>query len=170
MTKQLLLLGLLSESDMHGYKLNEYVEQAMRLHTDIKKSTVYYTLERLEKDGYVRQETERVGRRPERRVYKITGKGKEYFLDLLRRHLSDYTRKYYADDIGIAFMDRLPADELRRLLTEKREKVQSVLKDLRAQPKQGENSRYVVSHNIAHLEADLAWIYNILMELDRKNK
>ena len=168
MIKQLLLLGLLNESDMHGYKLNEYVNQAMGMHTDIKKSTIYYTLENLGKDGYVEQQVEREGRRPERRVYKITGKGKTYFLELLRRHLSDYTRTYYSDDIGIAFMHHLPSDEVRRLLTEKREKIQSILKHFREQPKKDENQRYVVSHNIAHLEADLAWTYNILMELHPK--
>ena len=168
MMKQLLLLGLLSETDMHGYGLNEYVNQAMKLYTDIKKSTIYYTLDKLENEGYIDHEIEREGRRPERRVYKITSKGKEYFLELLRRHLSDYTRTYYADDIGISFMHRLPADEVRRLLTEKRENIRAALKDFREQPKNDENRRYVVSHNIAHLEADLAWIYNILMELDRK--
>ena len=67
MIKQLLLLGLLNENDMHGYRLNEYVNQAMGLYTEIKKSTVYYTLDKLEKDGYVEQEVERKGRRPERR-------------------------------------------------------------------------------------------------------
>lgn len=168
MIKQLLLLGVLSESDMHGYRLNEYVHQAMGMYTDIKKSTIYYTLDHLEKEGYVEQEVEREGRRPERRVYKITGKGNEYFLELLRKHLSEYTRTYYADDIGIAFMHRLQPDEARRLLTEKREKIQSALKSFREQPKNDENRRYVVSHNIAHLEADLAWIYSILMELDGK--
>ena len=168
MIKQLLLLGLLNESDMHGYRLNEYVNQAMGLYTDIKKSTVYYTLDKLEKDGYVEQEVEREGRRPERRVYSITGNGKNYFLDLLRRHLGEYTRTYYSDDVGIAFMHHLPSDEVYRLLTEKREKIQSILKNFREQPKSDENQRYVVSHNIAHLEADLAWIYNILMELRPK--
>ena len=168
MIKQMLLLGLLNENDMHGYRLNEYVNQAMGMHTDIRKSTIYYTLEKLEKDGYVEQQLEREGRRPERRVYRITDKGKEYFLELLRRHLSEYTRTYFSDDVGIAFMQHLPSDEVRRLLTEKRDKVQSILKTFREQPKSDESQRYVVSHNIAHLEADLAWIYNILMELQPK--
>ena len=168
MIKQLLLLGLLNERDMHGYRLNEYVNQAMGMHTDIKKSTIYYTLENLEKDGCVEQQVERAGRRPERHVYKITGKGKSYFLELLRRHLGDYTRTYFSDDVGIAFMHHLPPDEVRRLLTEKRDKIQSILKNFREQPKSDENQRYVVSHNIAHLEADLAWIYNILMEIHPK--
>ena len=170
MIKQLLLLGLLNESDMHGYRLHEYVTQAMGTYTDIKKSTIYYILEGLEKGGYVEQEVEREGRRPERRVYKITGKGKEYFLELLRWHLRSYTRTYYDDDISIAFMHNLRTEEVRRLLAEKREKVQQTLRELREQPKYNVSRRYVVSHNIAHLEADLAWIYSILMELEGQEK
>jgi DNA-binding PadR family transcriptional regulator len=162
------MLGLLDEDEMHGYKLHEYVSRAMGMYTDIKKSTIYYTLDGLEKEGYVSQEVEREGRRPERRVYRITDKGREYFLELLRRQLSDYTRTCYTDDIGISFLHRLPPGEAHRLLTEKREKIQSALKSFREQPKQDESRRYVVSHNIAHLEADLAWIYSILMELERQ--
>ena len=166
MIQQLLLLGMLLDGKVHGYRLNEYVRHTMSLYTDIKKSTVYYTLEKLEKDGYVVQETEREGKRPERRVYQITEKGKAYFFDLLREHLKSYTRTYYADDVGIAFMDQLATAEVRQLLTEKREKVQTLLQQFREHPEHGENWRYVVSHNIAHLEADLSWLGSVLSDLD----
>jgi DNA-binding PadR family transcriptional regulator len=169
MIKRLLLLGLLSANDMHGYRLHEYANQAMGMYTDIKKSTIYYTLDGLEKEGYIEQEIEREGKRPERRVYRITSRGREYFLELLRRNLVSYNRTYYDDDIGIAFVHQLTPQEAHRLLAEKREQVQQTLKELREQPKFNKSQRYVVSHNIAHLEADLAWIYSILMELDSKN-
>ena len=168
MVQQLLLLGVLLEEKMHGYRLNEYVTHAMSLHTDIKKSTVYYTLEKLEKDGYVEQEMEREGKRPERRVYQITEKGRSYFLDLLREHLSSYEQAYYADDVGIAFMDQLPADEAHQLLTEKREKIQSILQQLQEHPEHGEKWFSVISHNVAHLEVDLAWVNSILSEIDNE--
>ena len=166
MNRQLLLLGVLLDGKMHGYKLNEYVEHTMGLYTDLKKPTVYYVLEKLEKDGYVQQKTEREGKRPERRVYQITDEGRTYFLGLLRQHLSGYERTYYSDDIGIAFMDQLATAEVRQLLAEKREKVQTLLQQFREHPEHGENWRYVVSHNIAHLEADLAWVNNILRDME----
>ncbi len=166
MVQQLLLLGILLRGKMHGYRLNEYVKHAVSLYTDIKKSKVYYTLEKLEKNGYVEQETEREGKRPERRVYQITEKGRSYFLDLLRQHLRGFTRTYYADDVGIAFLDQLPPAQSRQLLTEKREKIQAALEQFREVPEHGGNLRYVISHNITHLEADLAWVNIILSELD----
>ena len=166
MDRQLLLLGILLGGKMHGYKLNEYVEHTMNLYTDLKKPTAYYILEKLEKDGYVQQEVEREGKRPERRVYQITEKGRSYFLDLLREHLSGFTRTYYGDDIGIAFMDQLSTTEIRQLLVEKREKIQALLKHFQAHPDHGGNWRYIIRHNIAHLEADIAWLNDILNELD----
>ena len=166
MNRQLLLLGVLLDGKMHGYKLNEYVEHTMGLYTDLKKPTVYYVLEKLEKDGYVQQETEREGKRPERRVYQITDKGRTYFLGLLRQHLSGYERTYYSDDIGIAFMDQLPRGEVRQLLAQKQEKTLALLQQFREVPDHGGNWRYLIEHNIAHLEADVAWLNSIIDELN----
>ena len=166
MVQQLILLGILLGGKTHGYRLNEYVTHAMNLYTDIKKSKVYYTLEKLEKDGYVEHETEREGRRPERRVYQITEKGKSYFLQLLRDNLGEFVRTYFSDDIGVAFMDQLPTLEVRKLLKKKRRITQSTLKQFKEIPNHGGNWQYVISHNIAHLEADITWIDNILNDLD----
>ena len=167
MIQQLIVLGVLLDGKMHAYRLNEYVTHAMRLYADIKKSTVYYTLEKLEKDGYVEHETEREGKRPERRVYQITEKGKSYFMQLLRDNLGEFTRTYFNDDIGIAFMDQLSASEAHELLEKKRGMIQSVLKQFKEAPDHGTNWHYVISHNVAHLEADLTWINHILNNLDQ---
>ncbi len=164
MVQQLILLGILLAGKTHGYRLNEYVTHAMGLYTDIKKSTVYYTLEKLEKDGYVEHETEREGKRPERRVYQITEMGKSYFLQLLRDNLGEFTRTYFNDDVGIAFMDQLSTQEVSGLLETKRGIIQSALEQLKEVPDHGGNWRYVISHNIVHLEADLVWINSILRE------
>lgn len=166
MSQQLLLLGALLGERMHGYQLSEYVSHTMGLCTDLKKPTVYYTLEKLEKDGYIQQEVEREGRRPERRVCQITEKGRAYFLNLLRENLCDFTRTYYADDIGIAFLDRLPAAEARQLLSEKCQRIESALHQFQELPEHGGNWRYVIRHHIAHLEADIAWANSILSEMD----
>jgi DNA-binding PadR family transcriptional regulator len=166
MDRQLLLLGLLLEGKMHGYQLNTYLEHTMGFCTDLKKPTAYYTLEKLEKDGYVQQEVEREGRRPERRTYELTEKGRAFFFELLRGHLSGFSRTYYSDDIGIAFMDQLTAAETRQLLTEKREKILGVLQEFRELPEHGGNWRHLVSHNVAHLEAELSWLDGILNEME----
>jgi DNA-binding PadR family transcriptional regulator len=168
MIQQLILLGILQEGKTHGYRLNEYVTHAMNLYTDIKKSTVYYTLGKLEKDGYVEHETQREGKRPERRVYQITKKGRAHFLQLLRDNLGEFARNYFNDDIGIAFMDQLSAQEVQELLETKRGLVQSTLKQFKEVPEHGSNWKYVISHNVAHLKADLTWINTMISDLTKK--
>lgn len=168
MIQQLIILGILQEGKTHGYRLNEYVNHAMDLYTDIKKSKVYYTLEKLENDGYVEHETEREGKRPERRVYQITKKGKAQFLQLLRDNLGEFARAYFNDDIGIAFMDQLSTQEVRELLEKKRGMIQSTLKQFKDVPDHGGNWQYVINHNVAHLKADLTWINSMISELNKK--
>jgi DNA-binding PadR family transcriptional regulator len=166
MVQQLILLGVLLGGKTHGYRLNEYVTHAMGLYADIKKSTVYYTLEKLAKDGYVEHETEREGKRPERRVYQITEKGEAYFLQLLRDNLGEFTRTYFNDDIGIAFMDQLSTSEVRELLGKKREIILTTLRQFKEVPDHSGNWCYVINHNIAHMEADLTWIESMLNDLE----
>ena len=165
MEQQLLILGILLGGKMHGYRINEYVMHAMNLYTDLKKSKVYYTLDKLAKDSYVQYEIEKEGKRPERRVYQITDKGKSYFINLLHQHLGDFTRTYYVDDIGIAFMGQLSNTLVYQLLKKKRKKIEATLKQFRDIPDHGANWRYVIMHNIMHLEVDLAWIDSIISEL-----
>ena len=165
MDRELLLLGLLLQGQMHGYHLNEYLQHTMGFCTDMKKPTAYYTLNRLEKEEYIQHQMQREGNRPERRVYRLTEAGRAFFYGLLRSRLREFSRTYYNDDIAIAFMDRLPGAEVRQLLLEKREMAESVLHELRRLPGHAGSARYVVTHNIAHLETELAWLDGMLEEL-----
>lgn len=165
MDRELLMLGLLMDGRMHGYRLNEYISTVMGLAAGVKRSTAYYTLERLERDGYVTQEIEREGRRPERRVYEITEAGRARFYALLRSQLGGFTQTYYADNAGVAFMDHLAPAETALLLVQKRERVIEVMDQFRALPDRGQSWRHVVEHDVAHLEAELVWIDIVLSDL-----
>jgi DNA-binding PadR family transcriptional regulator len=162
--RQLLLLGILIDGKMHGYRLNEYIKHAMGFYTDLKKSTAYYILEQMEKEGYVKYETEREGKRPERRVYEITEPGKTYFHELLRNCLAGYTPTSYGDDICVAFLDKVPPNEIHILLEGKRQKIVARLKEYKKLKGHGGGWKYVINHNIAHLKADLSWVDSMLKE------
>jgi DNA-binding PadR family transcriptional regulator len=165
MERQLLILGLLLDENMHGYQLNEHIEHTLGFYTDLKRPTLYYTLDKLEKQGYVRARIEQEGNRPELRVYEVTEAGRAYFLDLLRRTLGDFARTTYGDDIAVMFMDQLPAAERRHLLREKRQRTQVALDHLRDLPPHGGSVQHVIAHHIIHLEAEIHWLDGILEEL-----
>jgi DNA-binding PadR family transcriptional regulator len=168
--RQLLLLGILMDGKMHGYRLNEYIKHTMGFYTDLKKSTAYYILDQMEKEGYVSCETEREGKRPERRVYGITEPGKAYFHELLRDCLAGYTPTSYGDDICVAFIDKLPPAETHALLEGKRRKIVARLEIFKEHKEHGGGWQYVISHNMAHLKADLTWVDSILKEGGKEGK
>ena len=163
--RELLLLGLLLDGKKHGYQLNEYFKHTLSFCADLKKSTAYYILNKLERDGHVVQETERKGNRPERRVYELTETGRALFYELLRQNLADFSRTYYDDDIGIAFMDQLPINEAKQLLKTKRDKLIETLNQFKEVPAHEGSWRFVIEHNIAHLETEVSWLERMLEEL-----
>ena len=69
MDRQLLLLGLLRREEMHGYQINEFIEEKMHFCIDLKKPTAYYILDKLAQQKYVAVEREQAGNRPPRRSY-----------------------------------------------------------------------------------------------------
>ena len=74
---------------MHGYELHEMLERQLGFLSDLKKPTAYRLLDLLEEQGLVEGEVERLGRRPERRVYRLTPEGQERFQTLLRAELGE---------------------------------------------------------------------------------
>jgi DNA-binding PadR family transcriptional regulator len=168
MIKQLLLLGLLFDVEQHGYQLCEYVAHAMSPFAVLKNPTIYFTLDKLEKEGFVRARVERQGNRPERRVYGITADGKARFLELLKKYLGEYTSPNLLDDIGVGFMERLPAAEVRELIALKRETVKATLARLNDLPAHHGNWNYVTAHHVLHLEADLLWLDRLITDLDSR--
>jgi len=167
MVRKLLLLGILMEGKAHGYSLYDYVEHVMSFYKELKKSTAYYLLDKLEEEGYVTHEKGREGNRPEKTVYKITARGKEHFFKLLRESLGGYTQTSYGDDIGIAFINRIPKAEVAQLLAKKRQCITGELSKFRQVAGHGGGMQYVIDHNIVHLEADLKWIDGIIRDIEK---
>src|ERR1035438_1506400 len=76
-TPDLVLLSLLSERGMHGYQANlELERRCIRDWAAISRPQVYYSLEKLARQGLIRaasDDADAAG--PERRVYATTAKG-----------------------------------------------------------------------------------------------
>jgi len=84
----LVVLGFLNNQPMHGYKIIGYFEKrGIEMWTRVKTPSVYKTLQRLEKQGFVTGEMKQDGNNPPRKVFTITKDGKNYFLELLNLFL-----------------------------------------------------------------------------------
>jgi DNA-binding PadR family transcriptional regulator len=165
MEKKLLLLGLLRRQEMHGYQLNEFIDNNLALCTDLKKPTAYYLLDQMSKDGWISAETEQDGLRPPRRVYRLTEAGEVAFQRLLRENLSAYTPVNFPGDIGLGFLDWLTPAESRPLLEAQKAQAAARLAEIQSIPAHAGSLGLIFSHQIHHLQAELEWLELVLKEL-----
>src|SRR5688572_14209986 len=125
-SQDLIILGLLSKADMHGYEIKQQIEERLSDIARVSPGTVYYTLKKLEKQGLISADhSERQGNRPERHVYAITPEGRTD----LRRMLSDTLyldeRPYYLFDVALYFFEYLDTEELRVAVADRLERVRT---------------------------------------------
>lgn len=163
--RELLLLGLLRQQEMHGYRLYEFIESELSFCTDLKKSTAYYLLDKLAEKGWVEEEREQPGNRPARRVFHLTDAGEQAFQSLLAENLGSAHQPAFNADIGIAFIDALPPERAIDLLRQRRSAFEHKLQQVGETPDHQGGAQWVVEHQRRFLQAELAWVDELLARL-----
>jgi len=77
------LLGLLNHEPMTGYDLDKEFKTSLAHFWQAKTSQVYRELDTMEQTGWLKSEQVVQTEKPNKRVYSITAKGREAFLDWL---------------------------------------------------------------------------------------
>jgi DNA-binding PadR family transcriptional regulator len=170
MERELLLLGLLRRSDMHGYQLHEFIERNMAACTDLKKSAAYYLLDQMARRGWVRVSEESAeGRRPVRRVYTITEAGEAAYQSLLRANLARAFTATFPGNIGLAYLDDLPLDEVLPLLRQRLAQLQAQAKALESVPSHPGSLQYLIDHQRHHLRSEIVWLERVIADLHERS-
>lgn len=141
---ELAVLGLLHDSPMHGYELRKRLTGLLGAFRAFSFGSLYPTLRRLQRSGFIVEEDEGLERAEEqrtnrgkawarrgRRVYKLTADGKERFAALL----ADAGPQTWEDDgfgVHLAFFSRTPAEVRMRILEGRRRRVEERREGLRA--------------------------------------
>ena len=159
--RELLLLGLLRNREMHGYQLSEFLETHFGMFFDLKKATAYNLLGKMEDVGWVASREEKEGRRPVRRVFAITPDGESTFQHLLRRFLPEYRYPAFPGNVPVLFLDALPPGEKSDLLKERRGAVRDRLRALESN--MDHIAHPLLDHRRRILQAELDWL-RVLME------
>lgn len=163
--RELLLLGLLRQQEMHGYQLNEFLLDELATCASIKKPTAYYLLKKLSEQEWVEESSEQKGHRPPRRVYRITPQGEAAFQRLLRELLPRYTPTYFDNDLPLAYLHELPPQEAKELLLQRREQIRQVQEALQAVPPHKGSVQWLIEHQRRHLELESRLLDEILETL-----
>lgn len=173
MSTKLVILGLLHEKPLHGYELKHIIEENMGDWTNIAFGSIYFALGKLKDEGFVEIiSEEKVGNRPSRNIYKITEKGKNEFISLLREVWQKYEREFYPIDVALAFSNYISAEEIKGYIQNRINIINEILKNLEDHKKQQLSrkevpkiAKAVFSHSEYHYKAELNWLKETMMNL-----
>ncbi len=118
MDVRVLCLGMLTRQEATGYELKKVFEGPLRLFLDASFGSIYPALNRLAAEELVTCSAQAQAKRPDKKVYRITPKGRLAFLDaLMRKPGADRFRSEFL--ATMLFADLLPPRHLSQLIDER---------------------------------------------------
>jgi DNA-binding PadR family transcriptional regulator len=168
---ELAILSLIAEQPRHGYEVEQVIDaRGMREWTEVGFSSIYYLLNKLERQGLVAGRLDHAVRGPARKVYSLTPSGGKRLHDAVLRALSEPQSAYPAILLGLA---SLPAVSTADALTALHRYEQALASHLgRLQSKQAAQQplpyfvNAVFEHGTASLKAELAWTRAFIQQLE----
>ncbi len=171
---ELMVMGLLSERERHGYDLlREMEERGFLRWCPASKVAVYKVLARLEEKGYLTSWMEREGNMPEKRVYALTAEGEERLRDAVFAACSEEEPLRLDYAVCAAFLDRLSPEEAREALERRKSFLEKSARRLASQLPllEGVASTLeyrILEHELALYRRELRWVVRLLEELRRE--
>jgi len=166
--RHLLLLGLLKFQSQHGYQINEFIENNMRCILPLKKPTAYAILNKLQEEGYIQMKEEQTENRPTKKVFSITEKGENLFLELMESSLKNVDEINFSGDVAFLFLDKLPKEKVIYCLDKRIEKLEEIIEEYKAiiqTPPKGHKSHdgiaFAIKRRSALLKEDLSCVKNL---------
>lgn len=94
-TVDLMLLGALMEKPMNAYEMKKNMEaRNIKAWVKISSPSIYKNLVALNRKGYLDDEIVKEGEMPEKTIYSINEKGRNYFLSMMDKYSNEPERIY----------------------------------------------------------------------------
>ena len=177
-TADLVVLSLLSERPMHGYQANlELERREVRPWAGISRPQVYYSLEKLQKLGFLREARDKEpAAGPERSVLAVTASGRSALADALER--ADWAiqceRPPFLTWIALSWLARPGIFEAqiqrrRDFLKSELKREQDVLDSVLAEVGHAYHEAvWMLKLTIEQINTELQWLANVERELPRR--
>ena len=164
MLTRLVVLWLLSEQALHGYRIKKILDDpGLRFWFPIEFASIYSILRSLVKAGYVEAvAVERQGQRPERTRYAITREGRGHLAELLERAWRELPSP--ADPFALALAARSDLADERRVPELLGERVEALRERLSALDRieRSAPAREMADRQRALTQAELEWAQELL--------
>lgn len=169
---ELAVLGLLKERPMHGYQLSQELGESLGGLWRVSYGSLYPTLRRLERDEAIESEAGDVRGARRKKVYRITPKGEQVFLELLQETPHDTQTEDARFRMRLAFFRYLPPETRIRLLERRQQALQERLARIAESLRVARGDAYeraLVEHNRTVTESDITWLEQLIAAERTKN-
>jgi len=161
------MLGILAEQDLHGYDLKSCFDEKVGDFWSLNYGQIYSTLDRLEKEDLVTHDRQTQDKRPDRKIYSITPKGRKELEEWLSSPVNKVRALRDEFFIKLVFMDkRNPAPVLdliekqKALYLRQMNRLTHQKVALKKQPKKLDSltTELLMDAGLFHAEADIKWL------------
>ena len=169
---ELAILSLIAEQPRHGYDIERVIKaRGMRDWTEIGFSSIYYLLNKLEKDGLIHSQLqEPEGKGPARKVFKITQRGKEVQIEGALAALSTPQSGSVPFLLGLSNYPILPREQVLSALKSYANQINTRLDHLLEQVEEQRPLPYFVEAMFEYsrilAQAELDWVENFIQEVE----
>lgn len=176
MLQDLLFLGLLKDGAKHGYQIKKRIHDVINNFANVETKSIYYPLQKLEKEGFIVKHVGREGNRPERYVYELSDKGRKRFLELLDENFSLIERPYFNVDLSLYFLPYVSKETAVRRLQNRQRRLKLLgrslekMKSSLSKKKSNFHLAIIAEHGIELLKAEIAFIDKLVRELSPKKE
>src|SRR3990172_9418645 len=165
---ELTILSLVAEGPRYGYEIQQLIDQrGLREWLTIGFSSIYYILNKLERQNMLTSTLRADGRGPARKVYEITEAGR----GVLQTAIADLLRHPRAlgsgFELGLVNLNALKTQHAYKVLTYHRDDLQHRLEAVEKSwdrhqqeddPNMADHIRALFTHSVALMAAELDWL------------
>lgn len=171
--QELLFLGLLKDGPKHGYEIKRQLKEVLFPFISLELKSIYYPLKKMEAKGWIKKETGREGRWPEKYIYRITREGERRFKQVLNASFLSLKRPYFNIDLSLYFLPYIKPEIATRRLRARIIYLSRIKRDLAKlksslKAKQG-HLAVILTHNIDLVEAEINSTFHLIQAITKNN-
>jgi DNA-binding PadR family transcriptional regulator len=168
---ELAILTLVAEQPRHGYQIEQVIEQrGMREWTEVGFSSIYYLLKKLESQGLISARLQEAKRGPARKIYQITGLGRNALKEGLLEALSEPQPCYTSFSLAIGNLPSIEHREAVEALTKYHSALTARLQQINERWEGQKPLPYFVDalfdYSAARVEAELKWTAEFIEQME----
>lgn len=172
------VLGLLAEEPRHPYELKRAFDERVGSFWAVNYGQIYQTVDRLECEGLIEGSEVAQRKRPDKRIFEVTARGREEFRRWL--HTPKAKARPLRDEflVKLLFADLDQPEEVLEVVEQQEEIYLEKMRTLTARKRMLQRStedragvapRLLVEAALFHAEADLRWLEHVRLTLNKRS-